>query len=179
MLADWVLRKDPAGLRANYAGEPDYPVQNTYATYTATQCRDTSWPRAWKRWHKDFSRRYRQGNKFMTWNNAWYNAPCAFWPVRGGKPQKVGDRNVNILLVQPENDGATQVRGASEVHKLFPNSRFVLERGGIFHGSSLTANANACVNGHVIAYLRDGTRPDSTKGADAYCDANPAPVPTS
>jgi len=146
--------------------------------YGSVQCRDAHWPRDWKRWHKDLSRQYDQGNKFMTWYNAWYNAPCAFWPVPADKPQKVGRSDVNMLLVQPENDAATPVAGAYEVHKLFPNSRFVLERGGNFHSTTLSANANACVNNHVIAYLKDGTRPISKQGVDASCETSPAPDPT-
>ncbi|MEW2353476.1 alpha/beta hydrolase [Spirillospora sp. NPDC029432] len=176
VLADWVLRKDPAGLLENLV-EPDYPARNTVAMSSAIQCNDGSWPRDWQRWHDDFTRQYGEGNKFMTWNNAWYNAPCAYWPAPSGQPQKVGHRKVDMLLVQPENDAATPVGGAHEVHGLFPNSRFVLELGGVFHGASLTANANACVNGHVIAYLRDGTRPASREGADARCAAGPEPDP--
>ncbi|WP_433493560.1 alpha/beta hydrolase [Micromonospora sp. CA-248089] len=176
VLADWVLRGDPSGLRDNFL-EPDFPAQNTHAMYRAVQCVDGPWPRNWNQWRTDLSQQHRRGNKFMTWNNGWYNAPCAFWPVPAGKPTKVGDRNVNMLLIQAEHDALTPVQGAVEVHRLFPNSRLVLERGGVFHGASLTANANACLNNHVIAYLRDGTRPNSVAGVDAHCNANPLPDP--
>jgi pimeloyl-ACP methyl ester carboxylesterase len=178
VLADWVLRNDPAGLKENYRRATDFPWQTSYAIDISIQCRDASWPRNWTRWHQDHSRQYSQGNRFRTWYNAWYNAPCAFWPVPADKPQKVGHRDVDILLMQAENDAATPVGGAYEAHAQFPNSRFVLERGGTFHGTSLTANANACMNSYVIAYLKDGARPISRKGVDAYCEANPAPDPT-
>ncbi|HEX2312673.1 MAG TPA: alpha/beta hydrolase [Thermomonospora sp.] len=179
VLADWVLRGDASGLRAQF-GEPDWLAQNSYAIYTAVGCRDAAWPRNWKRWHADHSRQHRQGNTFLTWNNAWYNAPCAFWPVPGGTPQKIGGgkHGPNILLVQPENDAATPVGGAFEVHRLFPSSRLVLERGGNNHGASLSPNRNACLNGIVAGYLGTGVRPASRKGADAFCKATPAPDPT-
>jgi pimeloyl-ACP methyl ester carboxylesterase len=176
VLADWVLRGDPAGLRDNFV-EPDYPAQNTHAMFRAVQCIDGDWPRNWNRWQANLSRQYRQGTRFMTWNNAWFSAPCAFWPVPSSRPIKVGNNEVNMLLIQAEHDALTPVAGAYEVHRAFSNSRLVLERGGVFHGASLTANANACLNGHVIAYLRDGTRPTSANGVDAHCDANPLPDP--
>lgn len=177
VLADWVLRGDPAGLRANFGGEPGFAAQNTHATYRTVQCVDGYWPRRWNRWHTDLSRQYDRGDRFMTWNSAWYNAPCAFWPVPARRPTEVGDRNANILLIQAEHDALTPVAGAHEVHRRFPNSRLVLERGGVFHGASLTANANECLNNHVTAYLRDGTRPSATTGVDASCEANPLPAP--
>lgn len=68
--------------------------------------------------------------------------------------------------------------GAQEVHARFPDSRYGLERDGNFHGVAFTANASTCINDHVIAYLRDGTRPASQSGADAVCAATPAPDPT-
>jgi pimeloyl-ACP methyl ester carboxylesterase len=179
ILADWVLRGDAEGLRGQF-GEPDWLAVNSYAIYSSVQCRDASWPRTWERWHADHSRQYRQGNRFLTWNNAWYNAPCAFWPVKSATPQKIGGgkQGPNILLVQPENDAATPVGGAYEVHRLFPSSRLVLEAGGNNHGASLSANRNACLNDIVSAYLGKGVRPSSKKGADATCAAMPAPDPT-
>lgn len=176
ILSDWVVRNDPAGLRVTF-GEPGYPHQNRQAMVNATQCLDASWPLDWERWHNDYSQQYSAGNRFMTWRNAWYNAPCIFWPAPPGQPQQVGSRIVNILLVQPENDPANGTGGAYEVHRLFPNSRFILELGGNNHGASLSANANACLNSYVSDYLKDGTRPGSQQGADAYCEANPPPVP--
>jgi pimeloyl-ACP methyl ester carboxylesterase len=176
VLADWVLREDPSGLRDNYM-PGDYPAQNTYAMQAAIQCRDSAWPREWQQWQDDHTRQYEAGDRFMTWHNAWYNAPCAFWPVPADTPQEIGAEGVGMLLLQAENDAATPVAGAHEVHELFPDSRFVLERGGNFHGTSLTANANACMNDWVAGYLRDGTLPDAADGPDAYCEASAPPEP--
>ena len=176
ILSDWVVRNDPTALKINFS-EPGYPHLNRQAMVNANQCLDASWPLDWERWHNDYSQQYSAGNTFMTWSNAWYNAPCMFWPVPAGQPQQVGSRIVNILLVQPENDPANGVGGAYEVHELFPNSRLILELGGNNHGASLSANGNACLNSYVSAYLKDGTRPGSPGEVDAYCQANPDPVP--
>lgn len=176
-LADWVLRKDPAGLKANF-NDPGYPTQNKQAMYNAVQCTDSPWPRGWQRWHNDYTRQYRTGTTFLTWYNAWYNAPCAFWPAPAGTPQKVGAKNVNVLVVQGEHVAGSPLAGAYDLHRRFPDSRLLVERNGYEHETSLSRNANTCINSHVGDYLRDGTRPADGQGADATCEANPAPAPT-
>ncbi|MFD4413419.1 MULTISPECIES: alpha/beta fold hydrolase [unclassified Streptomyces] len=178
VLADWALRGDPTSLRANYS-DPGFPHQNRHAMTNAVQCLDAHWPRDWNRWHTDYSRQYAAGNRFLTWTNAWYSAPCAFWPVPAQKAQKVGNSGVNVLLVQPEFDTAHGVAGANETHRLFPNSRLILEQGGHNVGAALSANNNACLNAYVSDYLRDGTRPASRSGVDATCEAAADPVPAS
>ncbi|WP_206664142.1 alpha/beta hydrolase [Thermomonospora catenispora] len=177
VLADWVLRRDPTSLRANFS-PPGWPHHNKQAMTNAIQCLDARWPREWTRWHNDHAGQYAAGNRFMTWTNAWYNAPCAFWPVSPAEPQRVGASRPDILLVQPEFDTAHGVAGAHETHRLFPNSRLILEQGGHNVGAALSANDNACLNAHVSDYLRDGTRPASQAGVDATCPAPPDPVPS-
>ncbi|NBM14388.1 alpha/beta fold hydrolase [Streptomyces sp. GC420] len=176
VLSDWVVRNDPASLRAGYSA-PGFPHQNRHAMTNAVNCVDGPWPRDWDRWHTDYSRHHDAGNRFLTWTNAWYGAPCAFWPVPAQKPKKVGNGTVDVLLVQPEFDTAHGVAGAVETHALFRNSRLVLEKGGHNVGAALSANNNPCLNDYVGDYLRDGTRPASRKGADATCQASADPVP--
>ncbi|NEB15525.1 alpha/beta fold hydrolase [Streptomyces coelicoflavus] len=179
ILSDWVVKKDPASLRANYS-PPGFPHQNRHAMTNAVNCTDGPWPTDWKRWHRDYTRQYNAGNRFLTWTNAWYNAPCAFWPEPArSEPVDVGDRKVDVLLVQPQFDTAHGVAGAAETNRLFPNSRFVLEKGGHNVGAALSANGNTCLNEYVGDFLRDGTRPHSRRGVDAVCQAAPDPVPTS
>ncbi|WP_108989946.1 alpha/beta fold hydrolase [Streptomyces coelicoflavus] len=179
ILSDWVVKKDPASLRANYS-PPGFPHQNRHAMTNAVNCTDGPWPTDWKRWHRDYTRQYNAGNRFLTWTNAWYNAPCAFWPEPArSEPVDVGNRKVDVLLVQPQFDTAHGVAGAVETHRLFPNSRLVLEKGGHNVGAALSANGNTCLNEYVGDFLRDGTRPHSRRGVDAVCQAAPDPVPTS
>ncbi|TWD12400.1 TAP-like protein [Streptomyces sp. T12] len=177
ILSDWVVHEDPASLRAGYS-PPGFPHQNRHAMTNAVNCLDGPWPADWNRWHRDHTRQYQAGHRFLTWTNAWYNAPCAFWPEPSReKPAKVGNSQVAVLLVQPEFDTAHGVEGAVETHRLFPNSRLVLEREGHNVGAALSANNNACLNQYVGDFLRDGTRPASRKGTDAVCQASPDPAP--
>lgn len=179
VLADWVLRQDATGLRANFLPVVQAPGQNTFAMIQAVQCRDSIWPRNWTRWRRDARILFGLGAKYRVWSNMWQNAPCLFWPVEGDStPVRVGAASPDILMVQTQFDGATPTGGALATHLRFPNSRFVLETGGVFHGASLTANGNTCLNDLVSAYLRDGTRPAAAWGIDQTCAAPPRPVPT-
>lgn len=179
ILSDWVVDGDPASLRANYS-PPGFPHQNRHAMTNAVNCLDGPWPTNWNRWHRAHTRQYDAGNRFLTWTNAWYNAPCAFWPEPArSEPREIGDDGVDVLLVQPQYDTAHGTAGAVETHALFPNSRLVLEKGGHNVGAALSANNNACLNKYVGDFLRDGTRPASRSGADATCKASPDPVPAS
>ncbi|HEX2312675.1 MAG TPA: alpha/beta hydrolase [Thermomonospora sp.] len=175
-LSDHVVRKDSKALRAQWQ-PPDRLGQNNYTMYAATQCRDARWPRDWATWHADSVRLYEAGNRFETWNNTWYNAPCAFWRVPGGPPPAVGSAKVpGVMLVQATEDAATPYPGALEMHGLFPGSRLVVQRGGGNHGVSLAGDK--CVDDAVLAYLRDGVLPTDQHGPDVVCQAPPPPRPT-
>ncbi|MDC2959412.1 alpha/beta fold hydrolase [Streptomyces gilvifuscus] len=179
VLSDYVVRKDPASLRATWT-LPGFPHQNRQAMNDAANCTDGPWPLNWKRWHQDYTRQYNAGSRFLTWTNAWYSAPCAFWPQPAPKtPMKVGNDQVDVLLVQPQYDTAHGTAGAVETHRLFPNSRLVLEKGGHNVGAALSANNNPCLNTYVGDFFRDGTRPAAKKGIDAVCQASNDPVPAS
>ena len=63
--------------------------ENEFAVYNAVQCSDVNWPRSWSFWTSDTERIYRTA-PFQAWDNAWFNAACAFWPVRGpAKPLQI------------------------------------------------------------------------------------------
>ncbi|WP_335979350.1 alpha/beta fold hydrolase [Streptomyces sp. CA2R106] len=174
-LADWVLRADPAGLQAGF-GVPGTPTQNKQAMYSAVQCVDTPWPHDWKRWQQDYAARYAAGDHMMTWSDAWYNAPCAFWPVPAATPQRIGS-GADVLLLQGDDVGNSPLSGALRMQREFPDSRLVVEHGGFEHETSMSRNANACMNAYVSAFFKDGSRPAAGPGADATCAANPAPAP--
>ncbi|NUR93483.1 MAG: alpha/beta hydrolase, partial [Nonomuraea sp.] len=110
---------------------------------------------------------------FMTWPNAWYNAPCAFWSVKGGTPVpiKSSPELPPILMLQSRGDAATPYPGALAMKARFPGARMVVDGGGN-HGVSLVGDK--CVDGYLTAYLNDGTLPaDGTA-----CKAMPAPKPS-
>ncbi|MFD7136441.1 alpha/beta hydrolase [Streptomyces sp. NPDC059894] len=155
----------------------DASGENGYSVYTSVQCRDASWPRDWDEWHSDNWAVHRKA-PFMTWNNAWYNAPCAFWPTRSLGPVNVRNGKLPpVLLFQATDDAATPYEGAATVHALLRGSRLVVEEGGGNHG--ITLSGNACLDKHLAAYLTDGTVPRGTGPVDAVCDALPDPEPLS
>jgi pimeloyl-ACP methyl ester carboxylesterase len=144
--------------------------ENGYAVYLGVECRDAPWPRGWAQWHAD-SVEADTGARFMAWANAWYNAPCAFWPVRGGTPLRLGARDLPpALFIQARRDAATPYRGALRMRELFPGAR-LLTVGGGNHGVSL--NGNTCVDARLADYLLEGTLP----GRGATCRGTSAPPP--
>ena len=177
-LSAWINDKDPSGL-LDWLNPGGY--DNDFAVYNAVQAADARWPRNWNKWHNDAAKLYRQGYKFETWGNVWFNAPIAFWPFQGGPAFRLhGSRGLpGMLLVQSTQDAATPVAGGLEMHKVFPSSRLVFEVGGKTHANTL--NGNACLDDKVAAYLDTGALPASHRGPDAYCQAVPAlndPDPT-
>jgi pimeloyl-ACP methyl ester carboxylesterase len=55
---------------------------NEFSVYNAVECADVSWPRNWAKWDADTRKVYASA-PFEAWDNTWFNAACAFWPVRG------------------------------------------------------------------------------------------------
>ncbi|MEU8767003.1 alpha/beta hydrolase [Streptomyces griseus] len=156
-------------------GAVDAGGENGYSVYTAVQCRDAGWPEHWSTWRND-SRRIHKKAPFMTWNNTWYNAPCASWPVAPLRPAPVNNRQLPpALILQATDDAATPYGGAVSMHRKLTGSSLVVEEGGGNHG--ITLSGNDCLDGHLAAYLADGTVPRGRGEADAVCAALPDPKP--
>ncbi|GAA0340073.1 alpha/beta hydrolase [Actinoallomurus spadix] len=164
---------DPAPLVDAYNRFGATTDDNGYAVYNAVQCTDVRWPRDWARWHRDNGRLYAAGFRFETWANAWYNAPCAFWPVRAGRPVDVGRTRglPPVLLFQATNDAATPYAGGVEMHRRLAGSRLVIEDGGRTHG--IVQRGNACVDEKFDAFLATGALPADR----SHCARLPEPVP--
>ncbi|MEU9986737.1 alpha/beta hydrolase [Streptomyces sp. NPDC048045] len=155
----------------------DASGDNGYSVYAAVQCRDAAWPRDWKRWEQDTWAVYAKA-PFMAWNNAWYNAPCAFWPGETEKPPSIANAKLPpTLLFQATDDAATPYPGGVAAHRLLTGSSLVVEQGGGNHG--ITLSGNACLDAHLAAYLTDGTVPHGSGEADAVCQKSPDPKPLS
>ncbi|MEV5435065.1 alpha/beta hydrolase [Streptomyces sp. NPDC052682] len=155
----------------------DASGDNGYSVYTSVQCRDASWPRDWKQWQKDNWAVYEKA-PFMAWNNAWYNAPCAFWPTKSLKPVNVSNSKLPpVLLFQATKDAATPYQGGVTMHRLLKGSSLVVEQGGGNHGISLSGNA--CLDKYLAAYLTNGKVPHGSGVADAVCQKLPDPKPQS
>ena len=154
--------------------------ENEFAVYNAVQCTDASWPRSWAYWTSDTELVYKTA-PFYAWGNAWFNAACAFWPVKGpARPLQIKGAGLpGILMLQGTLDAATPYAGAQDAHRLLPSARMVVVEGGIDHGQSLETPTNSCVQGYVNAYLATGSLPASPGLVNATCPAVPDPTPTS
>ncbi|MFF8277879.1 alpha/beta hydrolase [Streptomyces lateritius] len=177
--AAYVNDKDPAPLTKAYEDHAaaDAVADNSYSVYTSVQCRDANWPRDWNVWRKDNWDVHAKA-PFSTWNNAWYNAPCAFWPVDSLTPPDVtNDKVPPVLIVQATDDAATPYEGGVALHRMVRGSSLVVEEGGGNHG--VTLSGNDCLDEHLTAYLDTGVVPrgDATSEADAVCAALPEPKP--
>lgn len=173
----YVNDKDTAPLVAAYKslGAIDAAGDNGYSVYTAVQCRDTSWPRDWNQWRKDNWAVYGKA-PFMVWNNAWYNAPCAFWPTSTLRPVDISNRALPpTLIFQATDDAATPYQGGVTVHHQLRGSSLVVEQGGGNHGISLSGNA--CLDKYLATYLTNGKVPHGSGTADAVCAKMPDPKP--
>ncbi|MFI2203214.1 alpha/beta hydrolase [Streptomyces sp. NPDC020192] len=157
-------------------GAVGHKGDNGYSVYSAVQCRDTAWPGSWNRWRADTWEVYRKA-PFFAWNNAWYNAPCVYWPGARREPVNVANAKLPpTLLFQATDDAATPYPGGVTVHRLLARSSLVVEEGGGNHG--ITLSGNACLDRYLSAYLADGRVPRGSAGvADAVCAKSPDPEP--
>ena len=96
-------------------------ARTTFAVYNAVECADVNWPRNWAKWQADTVQVY-QTAPFEAWDNAWFNAACAFWPVQGpAEPFQVNGAELPpVLMLQGTLDAATPYAGAQDAHKLLP-----------------------------------------------------------
>ncbi|QKW10145.1 alpha/beta fold hydrolase [Streptomyces sp. NA04227] len=175
--AAYVNDKKPEPLVAAYEklGAVDTAGDNGYSIYAAVQCRDAPWPRDWNVWRAD-NRAVHDKAPFSTWNNAWYNAPCAFWPTESLTPTDVrNDRLPPVLLFQATDDAATPYEGGATLHRALGRSSFVVEQGGGNHG--ITLSGSSCLDGYLSKYLDTGAVPRAEGPADAYCERQPDPKP--
>jgi pimeloyl-ACP methyl ester carboxylesterase len=174
-LSEYLNAGQTSDLIAQYQGS-GVQNENEFAVYNAVQCGDVNWPRNWSFWTSDTERIYRTA-PFQAWDNAWYNAACAFWPVKGpAKPLQIKGAGLpGILMLQGTLDAATPYAGAQNAHKLLPSARMVVVQGGGNHGQSLEQPSNACVQGYLNGYLATGTLPTAPGLVNAACPAAPAP----
>jgi hypothetical protein len=159
-------------------GQEGKQNENEFAVYNAVECSDVAWPRSWAKWDRDTRHVYATA-PFEAWDNAWFNAACAFWPVHGpATPMRIGAPGLpGILMLQGTLDAATPYRGAQNAHKMLPTARMVVVQGGGNHGQSLSSPPNTCINGYLNAYLAAGTLPAKPGAVNATCAALPPPAP--
>jgi len=177
--AGFVHKGDWKTLKTLYDGTDTPGDDNGFAVYNAVQCTDVHWPLSWAKWARDNSAIYRKA-PFLTWDNAWFNAPCLYWPARAHKPLKIDGSNVSsALLIDETLDAATPFSGSLEVRSLFQNAVLLAEPGGTSHADSLFGDL--CVDNTIANYLALGQLParQAGNGPDLLCKPLPVPVPTS
>jgi pimeloyl-ACP methyl ester carboxylesterase len=152
--------------------------ENEFAVYNAVQCSDVNWPRNWAKWNSDTENVYKTA-PYQAWDNAWYNAACAFWPVKGpAQPMKIGAGGLpGILMLQGTLDAATPYAGAQDAHRDLPTARMVVVQGGGNHGQSLESPPDNCVQGYLNNYLANGALPGHSGLVNATCAPVPDPTP--
>jgi len=152
--------------------------ENEFAVYNAVECADVNWPRNWATWNSE-TRRVFATAPFEAWDNAWFNAACAFWPVKGpSTPLQIKGAGLpGILMIQGTLDPATPYAGAQVAHSLLPSARMVVVEGSGNHGQSLSDPPNNCVNGYLNRYLATGALPQRPGRVNATCPAVPDPTP--
>jgi hypothetical protein len=172
------LRKGSGALLIPLYQQVGKQGENEFAVYTAVECADVGWPRSWAFWNSDTKKVYAKA-PFEAWGNAWFNAACAFWPVKGHpKPLHIHAAGLRpILMLQGTLDAATPYAGALVARKLLTSARMVVVKEGGNHGQSLTDPPNACVNGYLDRYLANGALPAAPGLVNATCPALPPPAP--
>ncbi|MFF1692875.1 alpha/beta hydrolase [Streptomyces sp. NPDC058257] len=133
--------------------------ENGNAVYTAVECNDAPWPTDFETWNRDNSALARSA-PFETWDNAWMNLPCAYWPAPRQQPVDVRTQEGELpptLILAAERDAATPYEGAKELNRRLGGSVLVTERDAGTHG--IGGGPNKCVNGHMESYLLEGRLP--------------------
>ncbi len=176
-LATYVHDKSASELISLYqqAGQQG---ENEFAVYNAVECSDVNWPRSWAYWNSDTRKVYAKAS-YEAWGNAWFNAACAFWPVKGpAKPLQIDGAHLPpILMLQGTLDGATPYAGALVARRLLPTAKLVVVQNGGNHGQSVQYPPNTCVVGYVNDYLGSGTLPTKPGLVNATCKTLPPPSP--
>ncbi|MDX3373115.1 alpha/beta hydrolase [Streptomyces sp. ME02-6991-2A] len=149
--------------------------ENARAVYTAIECNDAPWPEEWEVWDRDHTDLARIA-PFQTWDNAFTNLPCAFWPAPRQQPLDVSTgwgELPPVLILAAERDAATPYKGALELQRRLRGAVLVTERDAGTHG--VGGAGNACVDEHLRRYLLTGATPDG----DAECAPRAEPNPVS
>ncbi len=171
------LRGSPGPLIAQYQAR-GVQGENEFAVYNAVECSDVNWPRSWARWDAATRRVYATA-PYEAWDNTWFNAACAFWPVRGpARPMRISGAGLpGILMLQGTLDAATPYAGALAARRALPSARMVVVTGSGNHGQSLSDPPDACADGYLARYLATGALPSGTGTVSATCPAPPLPTP--
>ncbi|MET7616822.1 alpha/beta hydrolase [Streptomyces sp. NPDC005408] len=150
-------------------------AENGNAVYTAVECNDAPWPTEWEVWDRDNTHLARKA-PFETWDNAFMNLPCAFWPAPRQQPLEVRTQRGALpptLILAAERDAATPYEGARELAQRLKGAVLITEEDAGTHG--IGGGSNECVNAYMEDYLLHGKTPVR----HASCAPHPEPNPVS
>lgn len=139
------------------------------------ECNDAPWPTEWEVWDHDNTALARRA-PFETWDNAFMNLPCAFWPAPRQQPLDVRTKRGALpptLILAAERDAATPYEGARELARRLKGAVLISEEDAGTHG--IGGGSNKCVNAHLENYLLTGETPVRR----ASCAPHPEPDPVS
>ncbi|HLJ99252.1 MAG TPA: alpha/beta hydrolase [Streptosporangiaceae bacterium] len=173
--AKLVHKGDIRDIKSIYDSSQTPGNDNSFAVYNAVQCTDTQWPLSWAKWAKD-NWAANAKSPFLTWGNAWFNAPCLYWPARAHTPVTIsGGQAPPILLIDETLDAATPFSGSLYTRSLFPSSVLLAEPGGTTHADSLSGDT--CVDNVAATYLATGQLPPRKPGGGPDITCKPIPIP--
>ena len=181
VFADWIHLHNAAAAKeliSLYQGVDTPGNDNGFAVYLSVHLHRSQWPLNWGVWNHDVSAVYEKA-PLEAWGNAWFNAPCIFWPAPSSQRVQINGLGVSRRAPIDETlDAATPFPGSLAVRKLFPHSVLVAEPGGTSHADSLSGDK--CVDGTIATYLETGKLPPRKGNAewDKTCTPLPRPVPS-
>ena len=122
--------------------------------YLGTQCTDAPWPRDQRKLDRD-NWKLDKNYFYMTWSNAWFNGPCAYWKYRAAHPVNVKGSKVHvpILMIGETYDAATPFAGSLVTRRLFPTASLIEGVGGSTHAGSLSGVA--CTDDTIATLPRE------------------------
>jgi pimeloyl-ACP methyl ester carboxylesterase len=176
VFAGWVHNGAAGRLIRAYEGAADVGHDNGYAVYLAVECIDAPWPTDWETWRTD-NWAVHEDAPLGTWGNAWFNAPCFFWPADPGVPVTVNGGTTEVLLIGATLDAATPYENNLTVRSLFPNSVLIAVTDETTHAPS--GFGNMCIDGAIFDFFDTGALPPRLPGSgpDVVCDQLPDPEP--
>jgi pimeloyl-ACP methyl ester carboxylesterase len=169
------LKGNPQPLVDQAAPRPEAAREdeNGTAVYTAVECNDAPWPTDWRTWDRDNTLLARRA-PFETWDNAWMNLPCAYWPAPRQQPVDVRAAEGALpptLILAAERDAATPYKGALELQRRLAGAVLITEKDAGTHG--IGGGDNACVNRHLERYLLTGGAPVRHAACAPHREPNP------
>jgi pimeloyl-ACP methyl ester carboxylesterase len=158
-------------------GMPSLGDDYESATFTAITCNDTEWPQG-REYADQLAGRIGPRNPLIGWSMN--ENPCFYWDrPRLNLPEPTGAGLPTTLMVQSQNDPATNYSLAADAHHRYAGSRLLTITGEGDHG--VYGGVNKCADRIINAFLTTGKTPAtdvSCRGEGIPAPSTPEPVGT-